>query len=78
VLPYLSYSSDLALTNYHLFRSLTDDLGEKRNDEENDFKMDLGNSFRQKSQEFYERGVLSLPERWRQVTDSARAYIIKP
>jgi hypothetical protein len=65
-------------TKYHLFRSLTNDLGEKKNYEEDDFKMDLGNCFSQKSQEFYERGILSLPERWRQVIDSNRAYIIKP
>jgi hypothetical protein len=51
---------------------------EKKNDEEDDFKMDLGNCFSQKSQEFYERRILSLPERWRQVIDSNRAYIIKP
>jgi len=44
-------------------------------DGENDVKMDIANFFGQKSQDFYERGVLSLPERWQQVTDSNGAYI---
>ena len=44
-------------------------------DDENDLKMDLVNFFGQKSQEFYERGILSLPERWRQVIHSNGAYI---
>jgi hypothetical protein len=44
-------------------------------DGENDVKMDIANFFGQKSQDFYERGVLSLPERWQQVIDSNGAYI---
>ena len=37
--------------------------------------MDIGNFFGQKSQDFYERGILSLPERWQQVIDSIGAHI---
>ena len=37
--------------------------------------MDIGNLFGQKSQDFYEREILSLAERWRQVIDSSGAYI---
>jgi len=37
--------------------------------------MDIANFFGQKSKDFYERGILSLPERWRQVIDSSGAYI---
>ena len=62
-LPHPPYSPDLAPTDYHLFRSLSDHLREKKFDDENDLKTDLGNFFNQKPVVFYERGVLSLPER---------------
>jgi hypothetical protein len=55
--------------------SLSHHLREKKFDDENDLKMDIANFFGQKSQDFYERGILSLPERWRQVIDSSGAYI---
>ena len=58
------YAPDLAPTDYHLFRSLSHHLREKKFDDENDVKMELINFFDQKSQDFYERGILSLPERW--------------
>ena len=69
------YSPDLAPTDYHLFRSLSHHLREKKLDDENDAKMDIANFFGQKSQDFYERGILSLVEHWRQVIDSSGAYI---
>ena len=59
------------------FRSISNHLREKKFDDENDLKMDLLNFFGQKSQDFYERGILSLPERWRQVIDSNGAYIVE-
>ena len=71
------YSLDLAPTDYHLFRSLSNHLREIKLDDENDLKMDLLNFFGQKSQEFYERGIFSLPERWQQVIDSNGAYIVE-
>ena len=76
-LSYPLYSTNLALTNYHLFRSLSNHLEEKKFDDENNLKMDLLNFFDQKSQDFYERGILSLPERCRQVIDSNGAYIVE-
>jgi hypothetical protein len=52
-------------------------LREKKFDDENDVKMELVNFFGQKSQDFYERGILSLPEHWRQVIDSNGVYIVE-
>jgi len=75
--PHPPYSPDLAPTDYHLFRSLSNHLREKKFNDENDLKMDLVSFFDQKSQEFYERGILSLPERWQQVIDSNGAYIVE-
>ena len=74
-IPHPSYSPDLAPTDYHLFRSLSHHLHEKKFNDENDVKMDIANFFDQKSQNFYERRILSLAERWRQVIDSSGAYI---
>jgi histone-lysine N-methyltransferase SETMAR len=67
--PHPPYSPDLASTDYHLFRSLSNHLREKKFNDENDVKMELVSFFDQNSQDFYERGILSLPERWQQVVD---------
>ena len=76
-LSYPSYSTNLALTDYHLFHSLSNHLREKKFDDESHLKINLVNFFSQKSQDFYERGILSLSERWRQVIDSNGAYIVE-
>ena len=75
IIPHPAYYPDLAPTDYHLFRSLSHHLREKKFDDENDVKMDIANSFGRKPQDFYERGILSLPERWQQVIDSSSVYI---
>ncbi|CAF1533422.1 unnamed protein product [Rotaria magnacalcarata] len=74
--PHPPYSPDLAPTDYHLYRSLDNHLREQKFEDENDLKMDLLNFFDQTSQDFYEQGILSLPERWQQVIDSNGAYIV--
>ena len=71
------YSPDLAPTDYHLYCSLSDYLRENKFDDENNPKMDLVKFFGQKSRDLYESGILSLAERWRQVVDSNRAYIVE-
>lgn len=76
VLPHPPYSPDLAPTDYHLFRSLANHLQEKKFDNEHDLKIYIHNFFSDKPQEFYKRGIFSLPDRWRQVINSDGAYII--
>lgn len=75
-IPHPPYSPDLAPTDYHLNRSLSNHLREKKFKDEHDLKVDLLNFFNQKSPGFYEQGILSLPERWRQVIESNGAYIV--
>ena len=72
-----AYSPDLALTDYHLFRSLSNHLREKKFDDESSLKMDLVDCFSQKSPDFCKRGIFTLPERWRQVVHSDGACIIE-
>ena len=69
-IPHPPYSPDLAPTDYHLFRSLSHSLREQRFDEERDLKIALETFFNEKSLDFYERGILSLPDLWRQVIDT--------
>ena len=61
--PHPSYSLNLTPSNYHLFRSLSNDLREKQFDGENDVKIDLINFFGQKPKDLYERMILFLAER---------------
>ena len=75
-IPHPPYSPDLARTDYHLYRSLSNYLREKKLKDESQIKMDLLNFFDQNTQDFYESGILSLPERWEQVIDSNGAYIL--
>ena len=74
-IPHSPYSPDTAPTDYHLFRSLSNYLSEKKFDDDNDLKTALATFFDQKSPVFYERGILCLPDRWRQVIKTDGAYI---
>lgn len=77
VLPHPPYSPDMAPTDYHLFRSLSNDLKEKKFDDEADLQLYLAEFFDHKSKGFYESGILSLPKRWRQIIDSEGSYIVE-
>ncbi|CAF3640058.1 unnamed protein product [Rotaria socialis] len=71
------YSPGLAPTDYHLYRSLLNHLSEKKFDDEKHLKMGIVDFFGHKSRYFYELGIFSLPERWRQVIDTNGAYIVE-
>ena len=77
MLPHPPYSPDLAPTDYHLFRALSNHLSEKKFLDERDLKLDLINFFDQNSTEIYEREILSLPKRWPLVLDNNGAYVIE-
>lgn len=69
------YSPDLAPTDYHLYRSLSDHFREKKFEDEDSIKTELANFFASQPAQFYERGILSLPDRWRQVVVNNGMYI---
>ena len=75
-IPHPAYSPDLAPTDYHLFRSLANDLSEKSFENEDQIKAYLSDFFASKSPEFYRDGILSLPKRWQYVVDNNGAYYI--
>lgn len=74
ILPHPPYSPDLAPTDYHLFRSLSNHLKSKKYDDEDHLKGDLSTFFNKKKAKFYADGINSLPIRWQHVIDNEGAY----
>ena len=60
---------DLALSDYYLFRSLQNSLNGKTFNDDEAVKLHLIQFFSDKDQQFYERGIMKLPERWQKVIE---------
>ena len=76
VLPHPAYSPDLAPTDFHLFRSLSNYLKKLNFDNSNHLKMTLDTFFINKTPEFYDSGVNKFPDRWATVVNSEGEYIL--
>lgn len=76
ILPHPPYSPDIAPSDYHLFRALQNNLNEKTFKTLDDVKKHLDQFFASKSQSFYERGIMDLPNRWRDIIEQNGKYII--
>ena len=74
-LPHAPYSPDLAPTDYHLFRSLSNFLREKSFDDVDNLKSDIDFFFQSKSTDFYAKDIFELPNRWSKVIESDGDYI---
>ena len=70
------YSPGLALSNYHLFRSLSNDIKGRKFAEKKDLKQYLQDFFDYKSTDFYTSGIPDLFRRWQQVIDCNSAYAV--
>ena len=70
------YSPDLAPSDYYLFRSLQNSLNGKTLNDNKAVKSHLVQFFADKSQKFYERGVMKLPEKWQKVIEQNGKHII--
>ena len=70
VLPHLPYSSDVAPSDYHLFRSMAHGLADQhfRSYEE------VRNWIASKDDQFFRCGIRTLPERWEKVVASDGQY----
>ncbi|CAK9800097.1 Mariner Mos1 transposase [Anthophora quadrimaculata] len=69
-----SYSSDLALSDYHSFRSLQNSLNGKTFTNDDDVKSHLVEFFADNDQKFYDCGIMKLSERWRKVAEQNGKY----
>lgn len=75
-LPHPPYSPDISPCDYHIFRSLQHHCDGKRFNTRDDIKRELQRWIRSQPEEFWKRGIDSLPNRWRTVVDSRGEYII--
>jgi histone-lysine N-methyltransferase SETMAR len=63
VLPHPPYSPDLAPSDFHLFRSLSNHLRGERFDDRDQLEIYLSHFFESKSRKLYEDGITDLPHR---------------
>ncbi|GFX54931.1 histone-lysine N-methyltransferase SETMAR [Trichonephila clavipes] len=75
-MPHPPHSSDLAPSDYYLFRSLQNVLDGKTFTSNEEVNTHLDQFFASKDQAFYERGIMLRPERWQKVLDQNGQYII--
>ena len=77
VLVHPPYSPDLAPSDYYLFRALQNSLNGVILSDLDACKKHLDYFFDHKSQEFYERGIFQLPDRWEKVIEQNGVYLIE-
>lgn len=76
ILPHPAYSPDLAPTDFHLFRSLSNAMREISFENDEHLQKWLEEFFSSKTSEFFKRGIQKLPGRWEEVIESGGQYII--
>ena len=76
VLLYPLYSSDIATSDFHLFRSLQRFLCDKKFENLDDIKKSLSGYFAEKSIDFHRSGFEKLLNRWQRVVDNEGDYVI--
>ena len=76
VMLYPPYSPELAPSDYYLFRSLQNSLNGKSFNDNEAVKSHLVQFSADKDQNFYERGIMKLPEWWQKVIEENGKYII--
>lgn len=74
VLPHPPYSPDIAPSDYYLFRSMTHGLAEQHFRSYQEAKNWVDSWIASKDQEFFQRGIRMLPERWAKVVASDGQY----
>lgn len=74
VLRHPAYSPDLAPSDYHLFRSMNNELRGVRFQTFEEVRKWVDNFFASKTQEFFRKGIHELPHRWQKVLDNNGEY----
>ncbi|GFX18613.1 mariner Mos1 transposase [Trichonephila clavipes] len=75
VLMHALYSTNLAPSDYHLFLVLQNFWSDKKLGSIEDCENRLLESFANKGQDFYKRGIMKLPLKWQQTIQQNGAYL---
>lgn len=75
VLPHPPYSPDLAPSDFHLFRSLSNALRGVSFNNDGELQVWLAEFFESRPGDFYQRGIEKLVERWEEVVNNGGDYI---
>lgn len=76
ILQHPPYSPDLAPSDFHLFRSLQNDLNGKNFNSMKAVENYLTIFFKEKPHSFYKNGIYKLVERWKTIVENNGDYII--
>lgn len=76
-IPHPPYSPDLAPSDFHLFHSFKEHLRGHNFRDFDHLESELARFFEGQSADFWERGILALPERWRRVINLDGEYIVE-
>ena len=74
VLPHSPYSSDVAPSDYHLFRSMAHGLANQYFRSYEEVKNWIDSWIASKDDQFFRREIRTLPERWEKVVTSDGQY----
>jgi hypothetical protein len=77
LLPYLLYSSDLALNDYFLFLNLKKWLGGKRFDSNDEIISQTNNYFEDLDKSYFLERIKTLEKRWTKCIELKRDYVEK-
>jgi hypothetical protein len=76
ILPHPPYSTDLAPSDYHLFRSLSNNWRRVSFNNDAELRNWLDDFFTAKPVDFFKCGIENLLERWKAVVNNEGEYII--
>jgi hypothetical protein len=76
ILPHPPYSPDLAPSDYHLFRSLSNNLGGVSFNNDAELQNWLDDFFTAKPADFLKHGIENMPKGWEVVVNTGREYVI--
>ena len=76
ILQHPPYSPDLAPTDYHIFRTLSNEMRSLTFDNDKDLENWLNDFCESRSSDFWQNGINKLVDRWEQVVNTDGEYII--
>jgi hypothetical protein len=76
IIPHPPYFPDPAPSDYHLFRSFSNNLRGVSFNNNVEFQNWLDDFFTAKSADFFKRGIENLTERWKTVMNNGGEYVI--